>query len=202
MRRVKVTEPQVFARVSRVFREKGYEGTSYADLVAATGLVKASLYHRFPGGKEEIVEAVLSEVDREFAEYVLRPAWQEGSPRERARQMARRLKEFYGSGGLWCLLDTITLSSNARTVAHAGRSMEFWIDSFARVARDAGLPAKLARARAEGAVAAIEGALIVSRVTKNRRPFLRTLGSLPTDLTKRAVGVSRAAVADEMEQLR
>jgi AcrR family transcriptional regulator len=185
MRPVKVAERQVFERVSKVFREKGYEGTSYADLIAATGLVKASLYHRFPGGKEEIVEAVLSDVDREFSEYVLRPAWQEGSPRARARQMAGRLKEFYRSGGLWCLLDTVTLSSNAHTLRHAGRSMEFWIESFARVARDAKLPASLARARAEDAVAAIEGALIVSRVTGDRRPFLRTLGSLPTHLTRR-----------------
>jgi len=188
---MKMGEQQVFERVSKVFREKGYEGTSYADLIAATGLVKASLYHRFPGGKEQIVEAMLSEVDREFSEYVLRPAWQQGPPRARARQIARRLEEFYGSGGIWCLLDTVTLSSNARTVRHAGRSMEFWIESFARVARDAGLPAKLARGRAEDAVAAIEGALIVSRVTENRRPFLRTIGSLPTHLTKWAVNVSR-----------
>jgi AcrR family transcriptional regulator len=190
MRPVKVAERKVFARVSKVFREKGYEGTSYADLMAATGLVKASLYHRFPGGKEEIVEAILSEVDREFSEYVLRPAWQEGSPRERARQMARRLQEFYRSGSCWCLLDTITLSSSLRTVRHAGRSMEFWVESFARLARDAGVPSRLARARAEDAVAGIEGALIVSRVTKNRRPFLRALESLPTHLTTRAGSIS------------
>ena len=192
MRPVKLKERQVFARVSKVFREKGYEGTSYADLMAATGLVKASLYHRFPGGKQEVVEAILSEVDREFSEYVLRPAWQEGSPRERTRQMASRLKEFYGSGGCWCLLDTITLSSSLQTVRHAGRSMKFWIESFVRVARDAGVPSRQARARAEDAVAGIEGALIVSRVTKNRRPFLRILESLPAHLTTRAVGVSPA----------
>jgi len=62
--------------------------------------------------------------------------------------------------------------------------MEFWVERFARVARDAGLAASLARKRAEEAVAAIEGALIVARVMKNRRSFLRVLGALPGKLTE------------------
>jgi AcrR family transcriptional regulator len=185
MRPVKVADEQVFTRLMDVFREKGYEGTSYGDLMAATGLVKASLYHRFPSGKEEMVDAILSQVDRKFVEHVLRPAQEKGPPKQRARQMARRLGEFYGSGKRWCLLDTLTLASNARTMEHAKRSMEFWIQSFARVGRKAGLPAAVARRRAEDAVAAIEGGLIVSRVMKNRRPFLRALAVLPRRLTKK-----------------
>lgn len=188
VRPVKVTDEQVFMRLVEVFRDKGYQGASYADLMAATGLVKASLYHRFPGGKEEMVDAILTQVDRQFQEHVLRPSREKGPPKERARQMARRLEEFYGSGKRWCLLDTLTLASNAKTLEHARRSMQFWIESFARVGREAGLPAVVARRRAEDAVAAMEGGLIVSRVVKNRRPFLRALAMLPTRLTK-AVGI-------------
>lgn len=183
MRPAKATDDEIFARLNDVFRRKGYEGASYADLMAATGLVKASLYHRFPGGKEEMVDAILSQVDRTFSEYVLRPAWEEGPPRERARRMALRLGEFYGSGRRWCLLDTLTISSKPRTMRHARRSMGFWVQSFERVSREAGLPPALARQRAEDAVSAIEGALIVSRVQKNRRPFIRALASLPARLT-------------------
>jgi AcrR family transcriptional regulator len=194
MRPVKVGDRQVFARLADTFREKGYQGASYADLTAATGLVKASLYHRFPGGKEEMVDAILSQVDREFSTYVLRPAWQEGPPDKRARQMARRLKGFYGAGRRWCLLDTLTLASTKRTLRHARRSMEFWIESFTRVGQEAGLSAALARRRAEDAVSAIEGGLILSRATKNRRPFLRALATLPSRLTKPAP--DRGVVAD------
>ncbi|MFB3922011.1 MAG: TetR/AcrR family transcriptional regulator [Terriglobia bacterium] len=184
MRPTKLEEKQVLRRLTEVFRERGYEGASYAQLMAATGLVKASLYHRFPGGKEEMVDAIQSQVDREFLEYVLRPAREPGTPAKRARQMARRLREFYHSGTRWCLLDTLTVGSGPKTLAHARRSMEFWIDSFSAVSREAGISTVLARRRAEDAVAAIEGALIVSRVTKNRRPFLRALASLPSRLTK------------------
>ncbi len=184
MRPTKVSDEQLFKRLTDIFRRKGYDGASYADLMEATGLVKASLYHRFPRGKEEVVGAIQSEVDRHFAEYVLAPALEPGPPKKRIRRMARRLREFYDGGLAWCLLDTLTLTDNRATLAHAKKSMEFWVERFARVARDAGLAASLAQKRAEEAVAAIEGALIVARVLKNRRPFLRVLGALPGKLTE------------------
>jgi len=120
--------------------------------------VKASLYHRFPGGKADMVDAMLSNVDRHFADYVLKPASEEGRPQDRVRKIARRLREFYDSGKRWCLLDTLTLADSPSTLAHARRSMEFWIDVFARLGRDAGLSPAIARKRAQEAVAAIEGA--------------------------------------------
>jgi TetR/AcrR family transcriptional regulator, lmrAB and yxaGH operons repressor len=61
--------------------------------------------------------------------------------------------------------------------------MEYWIDAFARVGRDAGLSPAIARRRSQEAVAVIEGGLVVSRVLGDRRPFLRSLASLPRRLT-------------------
>ena len=184
MRPVKLSDKELFERLTEVFRRRGYDGASYAELMKATGLVKASLYHRFPNGKEEMVGAIQSEVDRQFTEYVLAPAVAPGDPKERARQMARRLREFYDSGRAWCLLDTLTLADSRATLVHAKKSMEFWVERFARVGRDAGLSARVARKRAEEAVAAIEGGLVVARVLKNRRPFLRLLAGLPKKLTE------------------
>ncbi len=185
MRPSKISDQRLFAGLADLFRKKGYDGTSYADLRKATGLVQASLYHRFPGGKADMVNALLSQVDREFSEYVLRPAFEPGPPLARARKIARRIGAFYKSGAKWCLLDTLTLAESRATLAHARRSMQFWVNAFARLARQAGLPAATARKRAEEAVAAIEGALIVSRVLHNRRPFLRVLASLPLQLTRK-----------------
>ena len=89
----------------------------------ATGLVKASLYHRFPGGKADMVNAILSEVDRQFAEYVVKPAFEEGEPQVRARKIARRLREFYRSGKQWCLLDTARLPT---VLPHAHTRGALW----------------------------------------------------------------------------
>ncbi len=183
MRPAKISDERLFQGLSDVFRRKGYDGASYSDLMKATGLVKASLYHRFPGGKAEMVDAILSTVDRHFAEYVLKPASEEGRPRDRARKIGRRLREFYDSGRRWCLLDTLTLADSPSTRAHARRSMEFWIDAFARLSRDAGLSPAIARKRAQEAVVTIEGGLVASRVLNNPRPFLRSLANLPNQLT-------------------
>jgi AcrR family transcriptional regulator len=183
MRPAKISDERLFQGLSDVFRRKGYDGASYSDLMKATGLVKASLYHRFPGGKAEMVDAILSTVDRHFADHVLRPASEEGRPRDRARKIARRLRGFYDSGRQWCLLDTLTLADSPSTRAHARRSMEFWIDAFARLSRDAGLSPAIARKRAQEAVVAIEGGLVASRVLNNPRPFLRSLANLPNQLT-------------------
>jgi TetR/AcrR family transcriptional regulator, lmrAB and yxaGH operons repressor len=183
MRPTKVSEEQLMQDLSAVFRRKGYDGASFADLTDATGLVKASLYHRFPDGKAEVADAVLSSVDTRFADYVLKPAFEPGPPLNRVRRIARRLREFYADGAQWCLLDTLSLATTPSVLRHAKHSMDFWIETFAQVAREAGIPASLARRRAERAVAAIEGSLIVSRVTNNRRPFFRALAGLPKLLT-------------------
>src|SRR5438046_10360015 len=160
MRPAKISDERLFQGVSDVFRRKGYDAASYSDLMKATGLVKASLYHRCPGGRAEMVDAVLSTVDRHFAEYVLKPASEEGRPRDRARKIARRLRGFYDSGRQWCLLDTLTLADSPSTRAHARRSMEFWIDAFAPLSRDAGRSPGVARKGAQEAVVALEGARV------------------------------------------
>lgn len=183
MRPAKISDDKLFQELSDVFRRKGYDGASYSDLMKATGLVKASLYHRFPGGKADMVDAILSEVDRQFAEYVVKPAFEEGEPQVRARKIARRLREFYRSGKQWCLLDTVTLADSPSTRAHARRSMESWIDAFARLGRDAGLSPAIAHRRSQEAVAAIEGGLIVSRVLGDSSPFLRSLANFAKQLT-------------------
>ena len=54
---------EVVDRLLTAFRRKGYDGASLADLSAATGLGRSSLYHYFPGGKEEMARAVLDRAD-------------------------------------------------------------------------------------------------------------------------------------------
>ena len=50
----------VLERLLATFRDQGYDGASLAELSAATGLGKSSLYHHFPGGKVDM--AALSDL--------------------------------------------------------------------------------------------------------------------------------------------
>lgn len=44
----------------RLFHGRGYHAVSMADIAAATGIRKASLYHHVPGGKEELFVEISS----------------------------------------------------------------------------------------------------------------------------------------------
>ena len=62
-----VTEgADVLPALGEVFREHGFEGASLSVIGKRTGLGKGSLYHFFPGGKEEMAAAVLTEIDGRF----------------------------------------------------------------------------------------------------------------------------------------
>lgn len=52
-----------------VFWRKGYEGTTYADLVAAAGVERPALYSAF-GNKEALFRKVLARYDEQYLEYI------------------------------------------------------------------------------------------------------------------------------------
>lgn len=51
-----------------LFRQFGYDGVTLSKISQATGLGKASLYHHFPGGKDEMVETVLLTLEKGLAQ--------------------------------------------------------------------------------------------------------------------------------------
>jgi len=178
------TEEQVLASLVDVFRTHGYEGASLAAISRATGLARASLYHRFPNGKEEMAAAVMRYARSWLESHALAPLRDESrSPRERIEAMARELDAFYDSGRRSCLLEALSLGERGSPLSKMARSLlQLWVGEMARLLERAGLGSREAAARAEDAVVRIEGALVVARVQDDPKPFQRVLQSLPTQL--------------------
>jgi TetR/AcrR family transcriptional repressor of lmrAB and yxaGH operons len=177
---------KVLGSLISVFRDHGFEGASLTRFTESSGLIKASLYHRFPLGKEQMALAALTEVDRIFATYVLAPIDSKEDPFRRLKLVTERLNEFYEGGTQACLLETLSSAGTPSSVrTHVKNTLDFWIAKFMKLSRDAGIPAKEARIRAEGAVAAIEGALVISRAQESNKEFKRSLESLPARLLNR-----------------
>jgi TetR/AcrR family transcriptional repressor of lmrAB and yxaGH operons len=171
-------------RLSTVFQDVGYAGASLGMLADCTGLQKASLYHRFPGGKQEMAEKVLDTALGWFAEHVLQPLERPGDPRARLSEVVRNLDGFYAGGARACLLNML---ASPRT--HDGpfssrikKALRALIQAFARVATDAGLPSDRARHRAERTVALIQGSLVLARGLGSPTPFQNVLAALPSEL--------------------
>ena len=178
---------EVIERLVAVFRDRGYNGASLSEISEATGLGKSSLYHHFPGGKEEMARAVISHVDAWLKEHALDPLKGDGTPRQRIDRMIAALDQCYAGGRRACVLGNMVIDG-ARALLHRqlARSFTHWIEAVRDVLAEAGIPAREARDRAEDAVIRIEGALILAGGLGRPAPFRRVLGQLADDLLRAA----------------
>jgi len=182
----KVNDAQLADKALELFRQQGYEGTSLNDLAAASGLEKASLYYRFPGGKKDIALAAAAHVGQWFEANIFAPLQKPGPPSERINIVTRNLRTFYGDGAKPCVLDSLSLRGGLPELAAAlASAYKAWLESFAAVARESGLSRRVAEEQARQALIQIEGSLVLSRVTGNRKIFLDAIAALPDLLTRR-----------------
>src|ERR1700752_4170258 len=98
--------------MAEVFREHGFEGASIALISERTGLGKGSLYHFFPGGKEEMAAKVLSEIEAWFTTMVFAPLQWDPDPDAAIDQMFRAVSEYFDSGRRVCLVGAFALASS------------------------------------------------------------------------------------------
>ena len=186
MARAKIGDAELAEKLALVFRKLGYDGASLGLISKATGLEKASLYHRFPGGKEEMVAAAVAQVGNRFGREVLTALAGAGTPVEKLRVVQRGLRSFYEDGDMPCALDTLSLTavnpglSNALRQSYAG-----WLAAFAGLAREAGFTAGEARQRAQESIVQIEGALVLARVLGDPKPFRQVVAKLTDVLLQR-----------------
>ena len=179
-----VSDSELLEKSTEVFRTYGFEGSSMSRLAAATGLEKASLYHRFPGGKDEIARSVAAYVAECMQRYIFEPLKKDAPIEKRLRIVVDQLRAFYDDGRKSCAFDALSLPGGSTELSEALKTaFSTWLKVFADIAVESGLPLREARVRAEEALARIEGSLVLSRVLKDNGSFRRTLAALPAILT-------------------
>lgn len=185
-----ISEADLLGRLSLVFRERGYEGAALSDLAAAAGLKKASLYHRFPGGKQQMAEEVMATALGWYRSNVLGPLAEQGSPEARLAGVARQLRIFYDDGRRACLLNMLSApdaqaSPFAPTIKSA---FETIAAAFSGLAAEAGHSPAEARRRGHRVVMLLHGSLVMARGLGSCQPFEAFLGDLPRELLKTGDG--------------
>ena len=182
-----LTREEVIDQLMEVFRRHGYDGASLTELSKATGLGKSSLYHYFPGGKEEMGRAVLERTRGWLDETGSASLDGEGTPEERLRRMLNAVNQFYAGGRKLCVLGNMALSGGRPLFQRELHDMfRLWIDGLAKLLVETGIPARDARIRAEDAVSEIQGTLIVSAGLDQPGPFQRLMKRLPDELMAKA----------------
>lgn len=180
-RPVLVRDDDLLARLSLTFRDVGYEAASMAVLSERTGLKRASLYHRFPSGKEQMAHEVLAGAHAWLDENVLAPLRTDDGPAVRVAAMIEALGRFYENGERACLLNMLSgpINEDGPFVEAIRETLEAWIDALARCVEETGVPRVEARTRAVRAVSLVQGSLVVSRGLGTTVPFADALATLP-----------------------
>lgn len=183
-----ITDDDLTARLAAVFRATGYDGASLSVLAKATGLQKASLYHRFPDGKRQMAGEVLAAANDWLVTHVIATLTGDAPPAVRLATVAGHLDGFYQGGRLACLLNMLATPRQADgPFSEAIRNaLQTLIGAFARTAQDAGHDADRARRLAERVVVLLQGSLVVSVGLDDPAPFRRVLADLAEVLLPRS----------------
>jgi len=166
--------------MGQLVRERGYHGTGLNRVVADSGAPKGSMYHYFPGGKDQLAAEAIRVAGEEGARAFVGAFERHRSPvvamRAVVAWMAAELErsEFrYG-----CPIATVALeaaSESAPIREACDVAYRSWLAAIAAGVRAAGRGSAAANADALLVLAALEGALILSRTGRDVRP-LRLLG--------------------------
>ena len=169
-----------------VFRAKGYDGASLNELAEATGLKKASLYHRFPGGKKEMTDAVL-----DFME-----SWVHGQiyailtdtekhPVQRLDEALNNLSTVYNGGKEVCLYRSLSMDTG---MALFGEKIEqginHWLAAFIALGKAQKFDDAKAEAFAKQAFIEVQGSLVLSKAMDTTEPFEHTLKAIKEQYIK------------------
>ena len=180
---------------ARLFRQRGYAATGLNDILRESGAPKGSLYHYFPGGKEELGVAAVRWAGERGRNTLAQMAAEATDTPTLLRAYAAQLAGWMSASDYrdgcpiaTCLLETAPASS-AMTVA--GRTVfADWCAVLQQALQRDGLDEDAARqaivlfeettdedaARrlAQLAVASLEGALLLARVAGSDQPIVET----------------------------
>ncbi|MXN63382.1 TetR family transcriptional regulator [Stappia sp. GBMRC 2046] len=178
MSRIIAERADVIPALGEIFRRCGYEGASIARITRETGLGKGSLYNFFPGGKEEMAEAVLANIHQWFEENIYRPLETE-APDDALKQMFSGVSSYFRSGERICLVGAFALEETRdRFSSEVTHYFHRWLETLAGCLRRKGYAPSKAKDAASYVIAGIQGAIVLVRATDDAAHFATILKTL------------------------
>jgi AcrR family transcriptional regulator len=167
-----------------LMRERGARGTSLDDVLTHSGAPRGSLYHHFPGGREQLMREATLYAGEHVARRLERAG--EGGPRAvldaLLDEYATTLKATDFRAGCPVVAVAVEAPEEGPDLReYAKAAFERWRLALARQLERAGVDADRAADLAVLTISAVEGALILSRAYRDLAP----LESVRRDLTKR-----------------
>jgi TetR/AcrR family transcriptional regulator, lmrAB and yxaGH operons repressor len=181
----KIDKAQAIAAIAELFREHGYHGTSYAQIIKASGLGKGSLYNYFPGGKEDIAKAVLKQINCWFEENIFAPLDTNHDPEKVLGAMFVTVDTYFASGQRICLLGSFALYDAKEPFSSEIKSyFQRWIKALSTYLQKQGLSEKESRNLAYSAMVTIQGGLVMAQAIDDTNIFRQAISEAKNILLK------------------
>ncbi|MEU9108975.1 TetR/AcrR family transcriptional regulator [Streptomyces xanthophaeus] len=171
------TRERLVRTASRLMQHGGYENTPVKQLVREAGATLGSLYHFFPGGKQELAVAAIHFGDQEFAELLRAGLGTHPDPAEAveavATLLARELEASDWRDG--CPITATALETVGRLPdiqAACARAFANWQHLVAAKLLASGHPEQQARDLAATVLNTLGGAEVSAQVEQSRTPLL------------------------------
>ncbi|MEL7208013.1 MAG: TetR/AcrR family transcriptional regulator [Actinomycetota bacterium] len=169
-------------------RRHGYAGTSMQDLLRETGVSSSSMYHFFPGGKEELVASAVRAHGLEAATRIAEVL--------ESHEVAEAIELIFAAAAtemgdhdfaLGCPIGVPATEAPAdseaiqRAVADVFAA---WAEAYASALRASGLPADEASRLGRFIVASYEGSVTLARATRSTAPYRDATALIAVHLTR------------------
>jgi AcrR family transcriptional regulator len=168
-----VTKERILDTTAALFRQQGFSATSMAEIAAETDSTISPLYLHFPGGKDDLGEAVIRYAADRYQTEVIEAALDSSSSLARAvgnlftGVIEHLVDSDYAEG---CPISTVALevaATNDSLRETTAEAYEGWIGAMAERLQEAGVTRAGARKVATAVVALLEGALILARAARS-----------------------------------
>jgi AcrR family transcriptional regulator len=187
------TRLRLLTAANELFRRRGYNGTSVKEITAAAAAPTGSLYHFFPGGKDDLTRAVIETSGAAYRQLFDLVA-------DAADDSGAVVTDFFGGAADVLeetgFIDPCPIGAVAREVASTNdalraatdRVFRSWIDAVAARFEADGVGRDVADQLAATVVATLEGAFVLARARRDAGP-VRSAGRW----LRRLVDAERAA---------
>lgn len=164
-----------------LFRERGVDATSLADVIEHAGAPRGSIYHHFPRGKPQLVEEATRTAGALMGATIAAGMVNDG-PAHTLRMIIggfrRQLEATDYTAGCPVAPAAIEGSQSPGALAAAGESFTSWEDTIAASLWQRGVPQERARSLATMSISAFEGALMISKAQRSTRALDRVEAEL------------------------
>ncbi|MCW3015931.1 MAG: transcriptional regulator, TetR family [Solirubrobacterales bacterium] len=170
------TKDRILYASAELFRRKGYTGTGLKEVTTQAQAPFGSLYHHFPGGKEQLGEDVIRVSGAFFLQLFVFIA-------DEAPDVVTAVQDFFRGAGETLVAtdyeDACPIAVIALEVASTNETLRVatadvftsWLDEAATRFVAAGIPAARARELALSFLSALEGAFILCRALRSTEPM-------------------------------